>query len=357
MVFKKYFWLWLGFFLISAGASQSPLRAGETTFGKRYTMLVVDSQVSGQYQMIGEARRRYLESHGYRQGQNLDVTHYSVDNNIRTAEIILKVALKNFYDVISLNGTIPAIAAKNVAYNNPQHKFIFACVTDPVGIGIIKDFLDPPPYNFTGVSCPGDVKSRLNFIRRLMPQVKTLGFIYADMPQSHSYRQWLEDLLKNDPEFKDIFVIFRQVPLITGEEGNHLMAESARKYVMELNDKVDIFLSPNDEMGAQEYFVRMVAATATKPLVGLGRADVMAGWGATMSLYPSYTSIGEQSGRMLKEVLEGTSISEILPEGPKENGVAFDINKVKQFGITVPIDMMEMAGENIVYGSLKDIKK
>ena len=101
-------------------------------------------------------------------------------------------------------------------------------------------------------------------------------------------------------------------------------------------------------MGVQEYFSRMVYENATKPLVGLGKESVMKGWGAAMVIYPSSHSMGRQAARMIKQLLEGKSIKEIYPEWPKENGFAFDLNKTAKFGIKVPVEYIELAGENIV---------
>ena len=70
--------------------------------------------------------------------------------------------------------------------------------------------------------------------------------------------------------------------------------------------------------------------------------------GATMSLYPSDSSAGRQCAVMLKKIFEGEDINKIIPEWPKENGIAFDLRKARKFGIKIPIQMMEMAGDNIV---------
>ncbi|SLM31399.1 ABC-type uncharacterized transport system periplasmic component-like protein (fragment) [Desulfamplus magnetovallimortis] len=91
----------------------------------------------------------------------------------------------------------------------------------------------------------------------------------------------------------------------------------------------------------------MVYASATKPLVGLGRKDVMENWGATMSIYPSLTDAGKRCAEMIKQLFEGKSIKEIIPEWPS-TGMAFDLNKAKQFGITIPEDLLKIAGENII---------
>ena len=92
----------------------------------------------------------------------------------------------------------------------------------------------------------------------------------------------------------------------------------------------------------------MVYANATKPLIGLGRKDVMLGWGATMVIYPSPVSMGRQAARMIKELFTGRDIKKIIPEWPKEYGLAFDLDKTAEFGIKVSIEYLEMAGEDVI---------
>jgi putative ABC transport system substrate-binding protein len=316
---------------------------------KIYRILVIDSQRTYPYDGARDAMIRQLASFGYVEGKNLFIKRYSLGNDADKGEKILRQELGKNYDVIFVNGTVATMAAKKVAWGESLHRFIFAAVTDPVGIGIIDDFTAPPKANFTGVCYPVPVNSRLKFIRDMFPKAKTIGLIYSDMPQGHSYRKWVETALKEDPQFKDLQVIFRMVPLIKGETSSlQMMSELAQKYIVEIDPQVDLFLSPNDQLATARYFSEMVYKTATKPLVGISRNDVMEGWGATMSIYPSELSAGRQSAFMIKKLLEGEDIKNILPQWPKENGIAFDLRKAKHFGIKIPVKMMELAGDDIV---------
>ncbi len=333
--------LFIILFILSVAAAES--------YAQAYKLLVVDSQQSYPYVGTRDSMFRRLASFGFVEGKNLTVRRYSVGNDARKAEEIFRRELPNNYDAIFSNGTVVTVAAKKVALGRKEYRFVFAAVTDPVDVGVIKDFTNPPFANFTGVCYPAPVASRLKFIRDLMPQAKTIGLIYADMPQSHSYRKWVESALQEEPQLQGLQVIFRMVPLITGDiEGQIKMSELAKKHVLELNPLVDVFLSPNDQMGAGKPFPQMVYRTATKPLVGVGLAEIMEEGGATMSLYPSDSSAGRQCAVMLKKIFEGEDINKIIPEWPKENGIAFDLRKARKFGIKIPIQMMEMAGDNIV---------
>jgi len=313
-----------------------------------FKLLVMDSQIGEPYEPTRLAMLETLKKEGYIEGKNLIIKKYVIENDIDKGKQILQDELKNNYDVIFVNGTVMTTAAKEVVFDKNEHKVVFASVTDPVSIGVIKDFKNPPTANFTGICYPIPVKSRINFIMRIMPNLKKIGLVYADMPQSHSYRKWLEDLFQNDPKFKDIEIVFRKVPFVKGSTGSQEMAELARPIIKEIDSQVDVFLSPNDQMGVQPYYAKMLYEEATKPLVGLGHKDVMDQWGATMSMFPLQSGVGVRAGNMIVELFKGAEIIDIIPEWPDENGVAFDLDKIEKFRLEVPIDLLRLAKKNIV---------
>jgi putative tryptophan/tyrosine transport system substrate-binding protein len=315
----------------------------------QYNLLIIDSQLGYPYERTREAMLQKLSSMGYVEGQNLSVSSFSIGNDVDKGEKILRRELPKKYDVIFTNGTVATLAAKKAAFGKPACRFVFAAVTDPVGLGVIDDFKNPPKANFTGVCYPVPVASRLKFLHDIFPQAKTIGLIYADMPQGHSYRKWLETALQEEPSLKGLKIISRMVPLIKGEASSQeAMTNLARKYVIELNPLVDVFLSPNDQLGAEHFFAEMVYKISRKPLVGISRKDVMEGWGATLSMYPSEISAGRQSAVMIRRLLNGEDIKNITPQWPRENGIAIDLRKAKKFGIVIPVQLIEMAGEDII---------
>lgn len=316
---------------------------------KVYSLLILDSQMGNPYDEVRTALIQALNGFGFREGKNLRVTLRVTGNDVVAGEQTLRDAMqKDRYDVIFVGGTVATISAKNVLLGNAKQPVIFGSPTDPVGIGVIKDFSSAPFANFTGVCYPVPPKARLKFIRQFLPGVKTLGLIYADMPQSHSYNKWLQDLLANDAEFKGLKIIFRPVPLITGEHGDKQMADAAIPLIKELDAQVDAFIKPNDQLGTRRLFAETVYKTASKPLIGITRDDVMGHWGSTAVIYPSHSSIGQQTARMIKEVFQGKNTAEIYPEWPKKYGFAVDLPKARQFKIAVPVELLQLAGENVV---------
>lgn len=323
--------------------------AAQVAEKKVYQLLMLDSQQGNPYDEIRTALIKTLEAYGYVAGTNLQTTMQVTGNDVKVGEEILQRELKRHpYDVVIAGGTIATISAKNVLYGNMRQPVIFVAPTDPVGIGVIRDFTSRPAANFSGVCYPVPIKARLRFIRQLMPDARTFGMIYADMPQSHSYIQWLRDLIEQDPEFKQITLILRKVAFVTGEHGDVQMAEAAEKHVKALDANVDAFIKPIDQMGTRRYFSEIVYKSASKPLIGVVKDDVMGRWGAAAVIYPSHQSIGRQAARMVRDLLQGKEIADITPEWPKEYGFGVDLRKTRQFGINVPVEILQIAGENVV---------
>jgi len=317
-----------------------------------FHLLIVDSQKGEPYQTVRTEMIAELERSGYKVGKNLKIKHYSIGNIEGATKSIWEIERDNDFDAIFITGTVATIGMKKQAFGEMKHKFVFAAVTDPVGIGVIDAFDAPPKANFTGVAYPVKVEERLRFIKQVMPGVKKIGMIDTDMPQSQSYWRWLEAALKQ-PEFRDLQLLRRTVSFVKSEEGHRRMAELAEKFVVELDPQVDVFLGCNDQLCVQQPYPEMVFRTATKPLVSTGKREVTDEWGATMSIYPDQEGLGQMAGTMVRQLFEKKPISSIIPRTAKY-GYAFDLNKTKRFSLAIPPKMIEAAGKNgvkVIYAS------
>jgi len=131
-------------------------------------IVVVDSSRGEPYRTVRESMSAELQAHGLVPGVNLEVGYFSLGNFSGPARHIWQQAIDDGVDLFVVNGTIAAMAFKDLALGS-SIPFFFAAVTDPVGIGIISAFSRPPSSNFTGISYPVKIDTRLRFIRRLMP--------------------------------------------------------------------------------------------------------------------------------------------------------------------------------------------
>lgn len=319
----------------------------------QHRMLVILSELGDPYQSAFDFTISELSRLGYVQDKNFSFKLYSLDHYKGRTKRILMLEAANRYDLIVVFGTIGTIALKDIILDDPEYeKIVFSCVTDPVGAGVIDDFVSPPTHNFTGVTYAVPVAERIHFIKRVMPQARKIGLIYADMPQSHGYNNWLRDCLKNDARCDGYEILFRSVPFVESQGGMIRMTIESVRHIKELDQKVDLFLSANDQLASHSLFPQKVCALSEKPLVGLNKKDVMEARGATMAIFPTPEGIGRQTAKIIHRLLEGASVKDVLPEEVNEFGVAFDLVKAKQFGIHIPEDLLQRAGNNIINAEL-----
>ncbi|MGM0502524.1 MAG: ABC transporter substrate-binding protein [Bacillota bacterium] len=296
-------------------------------------ILMLDSQTIEPYKSLREEMFAELSKLGYKKENNLLIDYEVLGNFKGRGYNILKFKKLANYDVIVLNGTVAGMAAvqfmKEEQVDSKKPKFVFASVTDPVGVGMVEKLGVPSTTNFTGVAFPVPVAERLGLIQQVFGENLKIGFIYADMPQSRSYNSWLRAELKKE-EFAGLDFIFREVDFIRSNNGTKRMVEIAKKHVKELDDKVDIFVSASDQIGSSAQFSQMVYQTASKPLVGISREE-----GVTLSLATDQKKNGKKVAQMIVRILEGAEIKEIIPQ-KSESTVYFDWKKIKEFGIQVP---------------------
>lgn len=322
--------------LSSAGYS-----ADTANFAKK--ILVIDSQHGDPYQSVRESMLLELERLGYVEESGFSYEYYSLSHYPGAAMSLWNHRIKKQnYDLIFITGTLACKSFREIAWQSPEHTFLFAAVTDPVGLGVIQDYDQPPNGNFTGVAFHVPVEDRMDFVRELIPNLKNVGLVQADMPQSHSYRAWLMAVL-NQPRWLGVTLHYRQVPFIPSEGGHKRMAQTARKFIEELDPIVDVFLSASDQMGAQSPFARLVDKVATKPLIGIGRHDVFDNWGATASIYPEEESLGIQAATMADRLLQGEPITSVFPAQAKDYGIGIDSVRAKKFEIVISDELKQKA--------------
>ena len=309
-------------------------------------MLIINSQKGEPYESLTGSVLKHLALKGFEQGKELKITRWSIGNAEGMAKRIWSIEKDKRYDAIYLGGTMATKYFKGFAFQHPRFKFVFGAVTDPVGLGVIDSFGAPPKANFTGVCYPVKVVDRLRFLMQIKPTIKTVGYIYTGMPQSESYTNWMKKELSSE-EFKDLNFHYRQVQFVPGEGGHKRMADLAKQYVLELNPVVDAFLSPNDQMGAQQPFVKMVSENATKPLIGLGEKDVRDNWGATLSYFPSSDETGRLIADMLISIFERKDFTTIVPQWPVA-GFAKNNLRMRQYGLNLSQNTDESVLNDII---------
>lgn len=302
------------------------------------SLLFIDSQTGEPYESSRLSLIAELAKHGYSETSgNLRLAVYSLANNnaLLSRVISMEADRLNHYDVIIVSGTIALLAAKDAWYGQPSRRILFMNVTDPVAAGVIDSFQAPPSANFSGIAYPVPVRERLRFLKAILPEARRIGYLYADMPQSASYTAWLEEILL-EPEFKNLQLVRQMIEFVPGENGPQRMAMVAAGHAARMDSTVDVFLTPNDQMGIHPDFTRRLAAVVSKPIMALGDTEMRQKTGALFSVYPDTVEVGRTLAAMVIRMFGGATIRDIGPLWAPYSYI-LDREQVRRFGVQVPL--------------------
>ena len=308
---------------------------GETT----YRLLVVQAQDSEPYNSLTFHLLDSLAASGYVQGENLQVRQYSIANAEGIAKRVKRVEANKDYDAVFLSGTLAGIYFKDFIASRKDTNFVFGAITDPISVGLIQQFDVPTGTNVSGVAYPVRVEERLQFLIDAFPGLKNIGYVHGDMPQSVSYLGWLQDALAQ-PEFSHLNLITHKIPLVSGDKGTDRMILLARDKVHHLRNQVDIFLSPNDQLGVQPSYAKMIHDISGVPVVGLGSKEVIEVEVATVSIHPDLKQSAQVLAQMIITCFRGGSVGQHPPRWSK-SGVAWNPDLVERYADKIHLPALQ----------------
>jgi putative ABC transport system substrate-binding protein len=137
-----------------------------------------------------QAFRRGLEDAGYADGRDLVLDIRSVQGDPDQADAVVGDLLANRIDILVVESTAIALAAKRATRSIP---IVLAFVADPVGSGIVSN-LSRPGGNITGLSnMTLDLATkRLQLLKDAVPAAKRIGVIWN--PDTPWHRRAVDQL-------------------------------------------------------------------------------------------------------------------------------------------------------------------
>lgn len=234
-----------------------------------------------------------LDERGYKAGENLKVDYQNANGNMPTQQQIAKKFAGTRPDVIV---AITTPTAQAMASGTNGIPIVFATVTDPLKARLIESF-EKPGGNITGVSDESPFASQLDFFREIVPDMKSIGFIYN--PGLDNSVSTLEKFRVLAAE-RDMEVLEAAAPTT-----NEVLI-AARSLI----GNVDAIYVPNDTtvVAALESVVKIGEDTDTPVFSGETRGVER---GAIASIGLDYVEVGRLAGHMAADVLEGKAPADI----------------------------------------------
>jgi putative ABC transport system substrate-binding protein len=253
---------------------------------------------------------------------------YDVQNAQGDTATAASIAQKFANDGLDLVVGVATPTTQAVVKAITDTPIVFTAITDPVGAGIV-DNADAPGGNVTGVSDMLPMEPTLELIKRVVPDITTLGVLY------------------NAGESNSVFLIEEQkkaaeaagIEIVEATASNSSEVQAAADSLVGRVDAVSV-LTDNTVVSALESVIKVCQENGI-PLLA-GDTDSVER-GAIAAYAFDYKDLGVQAGAMAADILAGKAISDIPVQYAETLQLSINPGAAEATGITLPDDLVAEA--------------
>lgn len=266
-----------------------------------------------------------LTANGFKLNDNLNVQYRSAQGSSATAAQIARQFVAAKPDVIVAIAT-PSAQATVAA--TKQIPVVFAGITDPIAAKLIKNW-NPSHNNVTGVSDYQEIGPQIEFMKKVVPNVKSVGYIYS-------------------PSEINSTVVLKNLQNELSQQNISLVAVPAQRTAdistaaNTLKGKVDLIYTTTDNNVVSAYESLVKFANENKIPLLASFPDAIER-GAVAAYGMSYYDVGRQSGKLVVRVLNGEDPGNIKPEIGQTLRLVINTDAAKKQGISLPPDVIGSA--------------
>ncbi|XKM12820.1 ABC transporter substrate-binding protein [Orbaceae bacterium ac157xtp] len=266
-----------------------------------------------------------LVAQGYVLNQDLIVNYQSAQGSSANAAQIAKQFVANKPDVIV---AIATPSAQAVAASTKKVPLVFAGITDPVAAKLIKSF-SASHTNVTGVSDNLPLGPQIEFMQKVVPNVKTVGFVYS-------------------PSEINSTIILKRLTELLAQKGIKIIGVPAQRTAdistaaKSLKGKVDLIYTTTDNNVVSAYESLVKVANENKIPLLASFPDAV-DRGATAAYGVSYYDVGRQSGKMVVRILNNEVVGEIEPELALDTKLVINLAAAKRQNAHISDDLIQSA--------------
>ena len=266
-----------------------------------------------------------LTASGFKLNEDLNVQYRSAQGSSATAAQIARQFVAAKPDVIVAIAT-PSAQATVAA--TKQIPVVFAGITDPVAAKLIKNW-QPSHTNVTGVSDYQEIGPQIEFMKKVVPNVKSVGYIYS--PSEINSTIVLKNL-QNELNLQNISLV--AVPAQRTAD----ISTAANT----LKGKVDLIYTTTDNNVVSAYESLVKFANENKIPLLASFPDAIER-GAVAAYGMSYYDVGRQSGKLVVQVLNGEEPGNIKPEIGQALRLVVNTDAAKKQGIVLSPEVIKSA--------------
>ncbi len=292
--------------LVTMFLCAAPVFAADKTIG------VIMSGNIGYYQDVHRAFVSTLAKEGYDYRKVDTLLQMPSPDPMSWTNSVRKLVVADV-NVLVTYGAPATLAAIRETKSTPD---VFACVYDPVAIGVSA-------RNIAGISSKVPMTSLLKYLKKLLPFTK-LAIVYNEL-EPDSARQ-AEELIQLEGQYG-----FHTVRMAVKK------AEDAKKLVFA--GKADaVLISVSSAVNeALDAVVKNAHAAKIPTISQLGGTSEH---GVILSLAPSATEQGEAAAKLVARLLRGEKAVGVPAEAPKLVELVLNLKEAGAIGIKVPFDLI-----------------
>ena len=280
---------------------------------------------------VGSGRelfRREFRELGYIEGKNIAYEYRYSENKPDSLPTLADELLRAQVDVIIVNGTTPAVAAKNATRTIP---IVLLNVADPVGAGLI-DSLPRPGGNVTGVTSIAAVLAgkRLELLKESIPKLSRVAILW-DPRDSSGTQQWKESQLAA-PE---LGLQLHSIEVPTSDR-----YESAFKEAIKAGSAA-LMVTTSPLLTSGQKVITELAIRHRLPAI-YARADYVES-GGLMSYGQDRAEPYRRAALFVDKILKAAKPAELPVEQPTKFELVINLKTAKQIGLTVPPNVLARA--------------
>ena len=266
-----------------------------------------------------------LAEEGYEEGKDVVYDYQNAQGDMSTAQTIAKTFSQKDFDLILSIATPTSQAVANTIKDTP---ILITAVTDPKTAGLV-DSMDQPGGNLTGTSDLTPVKKQLNLFNRIEREIEKVGILYNS---GETNSVFLKDLAKQEAENIGIEMI--EAPVTQSSE----VYQTAQSLV----GRVDGIYVPTDNtiVSAIESVIK-VTNKNNIPLIVADNNSVNAGALATLGI--DYYKLGQQTGKMAVQVLNGADPGQLPIQRIQEADLIINKKAADKMNVDISQELLDEA--------------
>ncbi|OCG01683.1 ABC transporter substrate-binding protein [Gilliamella sp. wkB112] len=266
-----------------------------------------------------------LVDSGYIINDNLNIQYKSAQGSSATAAQIARQFVADKPDVIV---AIATPSAQATAAATKQIPVVFAGITDPLAAKLIKNW-EPSGTNITGVSDYQETGPQIEFMKKIVPHVKSVGYIYS-------------------PSEINSTIVLKNLQSLLDKQNITLVAVPAQRTAdistaaNTLKGRVDLIYTTTDNNVVSAYEALVKFANENKIPLLASFPDAIER-GAVAAYGMSYYDVGRQSGKLVVRILKGEKPGDITPEIGQALRLVLNTEAAEKQGITLSPEVIQSA--------------